>query len=339
MKAIFDDAHQIGSLRTATENFINSHDEFAHSITDVEAFFPEATAVNKEPMLISRRMGWVDDVLSHARKSPFSNIKSTAANITKDEARARGYVKGKQKVEEVITALKRKTTPQTIYKLQKLDRDDIIDITDFDVVAWIKGEMRIMLNEEVARAALVGDGRPSSSEDKINEINIRPIWTDDEVYTIHHTIPVQASMSEQDKAVEFIDGVIRASRQYKGSGHPALYVGSDLLMEMRLIKDADGHRLYKTDADLAADLRVDRIVEVEVMDGLKREVSGKQRLLGGIVVNFGDYTFGSNRGGEVNLFDNFDLNFNKQEYLLETRCSGALTQPASALSIEFEVTA
>lgn len=339
MKAIFDDAHQIGSLRTATENFINSHDEFAHGITDIEAFFPEATAVNKEPMLISRRMGWVDDVLSHARKSPFSNIKSTAANITKDEARARGYVKGKQKVEEVITALKRKTTPQTIYKLQKLDRDDIIDITDFDVVAWIKGEMRIMLNEEVARAALVGDGRPASSEDKINEINIRPIWTDDEVYTIHHTIPVQASMSEQDKAVEFIDGVIRASRQYKGSGHPALYVGSDLLMEMRLIKDADGHRLYKTDADLAADLRVDRIVEVEVMDGLKREVSGKQRLLGGIVVNFGDYTFGSNRGGEVNLFDNFDLNFNKQEYLLETRCSGALTQPASALSIEFEVTA
>ena len=267
-------------------------------------------------------------------KSPFSRIKSTAANVTAQEARARGYIKGKKKIEEQLTVLKRTTTPQTVYKLQKLDRDDIIDITDFDVVAWMRAEMRTMLDEELARAILIGDGRQISAEDKIKPDHIRPIWGDDDVYAVHTLLPPD-TLDTTEGVEEFIDTVIKSKKNYKGSGSPVMYVGTDILTKMRLIRDRDGYRRYKTDQELADDLRVSRIVEVELLDNQTREVSGKQRTFGCLIVNLRDYTMGANKGGEVTLFDDFDLNFNKEEYLIETRCCGALTVPSSALVFEF----
>lgn len=330
MKAILEDARTSGngSLKDAA---------LAHGITDIEVLFPEAQAVNNTPAMITRRMDWVSGVLGAVRKSPFSRVKSIAANITADEARARGYIKGNRKVEEQISALKRVTTPQTVYKLQKLDRDDIIDITDFDVVAWMKQEMRMMLDEELARAILVGDGRPSTSDDKILEDHIRPVWTDVETYTTHTVIDDSLTGSARAKA--FIEAAIRSRKFYKGSGTPTLYVGQDLLTEMRLIRDADGYRLYKNDQELADELRVAKIVEIELFDGVTRTVGEKTHKLGGIIVNLADYNMGATRGGEVTLFDDFDLNYNKYEYLIETRCSGALIQPMAALAIEFAASA
>ena len=334
---IFKDARSRGSLKEAWEEFALEHeydpDSLSHGIQNIEAFFPEVQAVQPQPSLISRRMEWVDVVLAGVRKSPFSRVKSMAANLTAEEARAKGYIKGTQKVEEQISALKRVTNPTTIYKLQKLDRDDVIDIVDFDVVVWMKAEMRMMLNEECARAYLVGDGRLASSNDKIDESCIRPIYTDDEVYAIH--IQAEADADPATQAKNFIDACIRGKKSYKGSGTPTLFVGPDLLTEMRLIKDEMGHRLYKNDQELADELRVSRIEEVEIMDGLERTVDNVDLALGGIIVNLIDYNVGATRGGEVTLFDDFDLNFNKYEYLIETRQSGALVQPASALVIEF----
>lgn len=325
MAAIISDAKQIGSLKTAA---------LQHGITDIDILFPEAKAVNQTPYLISREMAWVDSVLSAVHKSPFSRIKSTAANITADEARAKGYIKGNKKVEEVITALKRTTTPQTVYKLQKLDRDDIIDITDFDVVAFLKAEMRTMLNEELARAILIGDGRLASSNDKIKEDNIRPIWSDDETYAVH-TLIDDSDMERNERASAFIDACIRARKNYKGSGSPVMYIGSDLLTDMRLLRNSIGERLFKTDQELADELRVSRIQEIELLDEQTRNVDGNTREYGAIIVNLTDYTMGADKGGEVSLFDDFDLDYNKYEYLIETRCSGALTRPMSALVIEF----
>lgn len=334
---IFKDARSRGSLKEAWEDFAAEHeydpDSLSHGITNIDVFFPEAQAVQAQPSLISRRMEWVDVVLAGVRKSPFSRVKSMAANLTAEEARAKGYIKGTKKVEEQISALKRVTNPTTIYKLQKLDRDDVIDIVDFDVVVWMKAEMRMMLNEECARAYLVGDGRLASSNDKIDESCIRPIWTDAEVYAIHSQ--VADNNDPEIKAKNFIDAAIRAKKSYKGSGTPTLFVGPELLTEMRLIKDEMGHRLYKNDQELADELRVSRIVEVEIMDGLERTVNNVDLELGGIIVNLVDYNVGATRGGEVTLFDDFDLNFNKYEYLIETRQSGALIQPASALVLEF----
>ena len=334
---IFKAARSYGSLKDAWEEFALQNDydpdSLQHGITNIDRFFPEVQAVQNQPALISRRMEWVDVVLAGVHKSPFSRVKSMAANLTADEARAKGYIKGHQKVEEQIAALKRTTPPTTVYKLQKLDRDDVIDITDFDVVVWMKAEMRMMLNEECARAYLVGDGRIAQSNDKIDEGCIRPIWTDDETYAIHVT--VSANADPQQQAKDFIDGCIRAKKSYKGSGAPTLFIGPDLLTELRLIKDEMGHRLYKNDQELADELRVSKIVEVEIMDNLTRTVSGVTRTLGGIIVNLIDYNVGATRGGEVTLFDDFDLNFNKYEYLIETRQSGALVQPASALVVEF----
>lgn len=326
IKAIFDEAQRTGSLKDTV---------IAHGITDIEVLFPEVQTVTPTPELIARDMEWVQGVLSSTHKTPFSRIKSTAANITADEARARGYIKGKQKVEEQISALKRTTDPQTIYKLQKLDRDDIIDITDFDVVAWIKQEMRVMLNEEIARAILIGDGRSALSNDKIKPEHIRPVWGDSEVYATH--VALSGSLSGTARAKAFIEAAIRNRKYYKGSGAPTLYIGLDLLTEMRLIRDDLGYRLYKNDQELADELRVSKIVPIELFDGKTRKDSdsGDTFELGGIIVNLIDYNIGTNKGGEVTLFDNFDLNFNKEEYLIETRMSGALTKPKSALCIEF----
>lgn len=325
MADIFAEARHSGSLKETV---------LQHGITNIDVLFPDAQATTNQPQMISRRMEWVNTVLSGAHKSPFSRVKTVAANITEDEARAKGYIKGKQKKEEVFPVLKRVTTPQTVYKLQKLDRDDIIDITDFDVVAWMKGEMRVMLDEELARAALIGDGRTPGAEDKINESNIRPIWTDDELYAIHTT--VTEGENDEATALEMIDAFVKAADQYRGSGNPTLFIGRKQLTAMRLLKDKNGYRLYKSDQELADDLRVSKIVPVELFDDQTRSVGGKTRKLGGIVVNMSDYTFGSTRGGEVNLFDDFDLDYNKYEYLIETRCCGALTVPYSALVIELE---
>ncbi len=325
MTAIFDDAKRTGSLKDAV---------LAHGITNIEVLFPEVQAVNKAPYPIMRRMEWVSVVISGTRKTPFSRIKSTVANMTNEEARARGFIKGNQKVEEQISALRRITTPTTVYKLQKLDRDDIVDITDFDVVAWMKDEMRTMLDEEIARAILIGDGRSNASPDKINPLNIRPIWGDEAMYVINSTLVVTGMTIEQ-KAKAFVDQVVRSKKDYKGSGTPTMFISPELLVELRLLRDADGYRRYKTDQELADDLRVSKIVEVELFNGLKRTVDGVERELGAIIVNMSDYTVGATKGGEVTLFDDFDLNYNKYEYLIETRMCGALTMPYSAIVMEF----
>lgn len=327
IEAIFKDARRLGSLKESV---------LEHGITNIDVLFPEAQAVNATPAQIARRMEWVNVVLSGTHKSPFSRVKSTAVNMTEEEARARGYIKGNKKVEEQIAALKRVTTPTTIYKLQKLDRDDVIDITDFDIIAFMKGEMRTMLDEELARAILVGDGRPQISNDKIKEDCIRPIWSDEDTYAPHYTIDGDKITDPTERAKAFIDSAIRAHKDYKGSGQPTLFVGPELLTEMRMIRDQIGHRLYKNDQELADELRVKNIVEVEILDGYKRDKESKELTFGGIIVNLADYSVGSTRGGEVSLFDDFDLDYNKYEYLIETRCSGALIQPMSALVIDFE---
>lgn len=335
---IFKTAQRQGSLRQAVQDAC-----IEHGIENLEILFPEAKAVNTTPEMIMREQEWVAKVWNATRKSPFSRIKSTAADLTKDEARAKGYIKGKKKVEEQFALLKRVTTPTTVYKKQGLDRDDIIDITDFDVVSWLKAEMRLMLNEELARALLVSDGRLISSEDKINEQNIRPIWKDDDMYSIKYPIDMTGKTSNEDRADAIIEGANRARKSYKGSGSPTLYIGSDDLTTMLLAKDKTGRRLYNTINELAAALRVREIVEVPIMEGLTRTVEGDNSTnhnmaLIGIIVNLTDYTIGADRGGAVTMFDDFDIDYNKYKYLIETRCSGALTMPYSAIVLEYEVT-
>ena len=325
MKAIFSDAPRVGSLREAV---------LQHGIEDIEVLFPEAQAVNNQPYQIARRMEWVSVVLNGIHKSPFSRIKSTAANLTEAQARAKGYVKGRKKIEEQISALKRTTTPQTVYKLQKLDRDDIIDITDFDVVAWMKQEMRMMLDEEIARAILIGDGRLTSDPEKIMPEHIRPVWSDDEMYTIHQVLPA----AKATDYTEMIDEIVRSRKDYKGSGTPVMFIGPSVLTEMRLLKDQDSKMRYASDKELAEVMRVSAIHEVEVFDDVVRTVEGKDRKLVAIILNLADYTVGATKGGEVSLFDDFDLDYNKYEYLIETRISGALTMPKSAIAIEIQTT-
>lgn len=331
MKTIIDDAKKYGSLK---ESFLAHADEYG--ITNIDYLFPEAKNVNNTPDLIQREMSWVSSVMSGVHHAPFSRIKSTHADITEDEARAKGYIKGKLKKEEVFSLLKRSTTPTTIYKKQKLDRDDIIDITDFDVVAWLKSEMRMMLDEEIARAILVGDGRLASDDDKINESNIRPIWTDADLYSIKKV--VTTGDTDAKTAKNFIDTAIRSRKDYKGSGNPTLYTTEDMLTEMLLIEDSIGHKLYKTEAELATTLRVSRIVTVPVMEDLTRSVTvngaEKTNTLRGIIVNLNDYYVGADKGGAINMFDDFDIDYNQQKYLIETRCSGALVKPFSAIVLE-----
>ena len=325
MKAIFDEAPRYGTL---------SESVLQHGITDIEVLFPEAQAVNAQPYQLARRMEWVSVVLNGVHKSPFARIKSTAANLTEESARAKGYVKGRKKIEEQISALRRVTTPQTVYKVQKLDRDDVIDITDFDVVAFMKLEMRQMLDEEIARAILVGDGRAASDPEKIFEDHIRSVWKDDEMYTIHQVI----STSNATNYTAIIDDIVRSRKNYKGSGNPVMFIGPDMLTEMRLLKDNDNKFRYESDSKLAEAMRVSSIEEVELFDDLTRTVDGKDRKLVAIILNLADYTVGANKGGEVSLFDDFDLDFNKMEYLIEARMSGALTMPKSAIAIEIQTT-
>lgn len=311
-----------------------------YGIENIEYLFPDDRNVTRQPQFIQRDMSWVSVVMSGVHHVPFSRIKSVFADITADEARAKGYLKGKLKKEEVFTLLKRSTTPQTIYKKQKLDRDDIIDIVDFDVVAWLKSEMRMMLNEEIARAILVSDGRSTASDDKIKEDNIRPIWTDADLYTIKVGIDSVTYNDDDKLAKEFIRQCIKSRKDYKGSGNPALYTTEEMLTNMLLLEDGIGHRLYKTEEELRTALRVSKIVTVPVMEGLTREVTHEAdskayiHSLMGIIVNLTDYTVGADKGGAVSMFDDFDIDYNQQKYLMETRCSGALTKPYSAITIE-----
>ena len=311
-----------------------------YGIENIEYLFPDDRNVTRQPQFIQRDMSWVSGVMSGVHHVPFSRIKSIFADITADEARAKGYLKGKLKKEEVFTLLKRSTTPQTIYKKQKLDRDDIIDIVDFDVVAWLKSEMRMMLNEEIARAILVSDGRSTASDDKIKEDNIRPIWTDADLYTIKVGIDSVTYNDDDKLAKEFIRQCIKSRKDYKGSGNPALYTTEEMLTNMLLLEDGIGHRLYKTEEELRTALRVSKIVTVPVMEGLTREVTHETdskayiHSLMGIIVNLTDYTVGADKGGAVAMFDDFDIDYNQQKYLMETRCSGALTKPYSAITIE-----
>lgn len=300
-----------------------------YGIDNIEVLFPDARAVTDEPTFIKRRTDWVSGVLNDAKHSPFSRIKSIHADITDDKARALGYTKGNRKKEEVFKLLKRVTTPTTVYKKQKFDRDDLIDITDLNVVAWVKKEMRLMLDEEIARALLISDGRDISSQDKINEENIRPIWKDDSLYAI------KILLEKKVVGEDLVDAIIKSFADYEGTDTPKLYTTQTVVTELLLLKDKIGRRLYETKASLAAALGVSEIVEVPVMKGAARDTkkNGKADLVG-IIVNLADYTIGADKGGEVNMFDDFDIDFNQFKYLLETRISGALTQPKTAIVIE-----
>lgn len=335
METIIADGKRYGSLK---ESFLAHAEEYG--IKEIETLFPEPKSLNNPPEFIKREMGWVQKVMSGVHHTPFSRIKSSFADITEDDARAKGYIKGKLKKEEVFSLLKRTTTPTTIYKKQKLDRDDVIDITDFDVVAWLKSEMRMMLDEEIARAILVGDGRLASSDDKINESNIRPIWKDEDLYNIKATIEVDAAATPDQKAKAAIRAIIKSRKNYKGSGNPALYTTEDFLTDCLLLEDMNGRVIYDTEEKLRTALRVSAIVTVPVMEGLTRkDDEGNDLDLLGIIVNLNDYNVGADKGGAINMFDDFDIDYNQQKYLIETRCSGALIKPFSAISIEMKTKA
>ena len=320
MTAVINDAKRYGSMKDSA---------IAHGIEDIEYLFPDAHNLNTPPEFIKRDTGWVGKVMNAVHHTPFSRIKSMFADITEDDARAKGYIKGNLKKNEVFSLLKRTTTPTTVYKKQKLDRDDVIDITDFDVVAWLKGEMRMMLDEELA--FLIGDGRLAASDDKINEQNIRPIVSDADLYTIKAAVNVTANDTAEDKAKAFIRKVIKTRKDYKGSGEPTLYTTEDMLTDCLLIEDTTGRVIYDSVQKLASVLRVKEIVTVPVMEGAKGANGGD---LLGIIVNLTDYNVGADKGGAVNMFDDFDIDYNAQKYLIETRCSGALIKPYSAIAIE-----
>ena len=328
MNTIISDAKRYGSLK---ESFLAHAQEYG--IENIDYLFPEAETLNKTPEFIKRDTGWVSKVMNGVHHTPFSRIKSMFADITEDDARAKGYIKGNLKKEEVFSLLKRTTTPTTIYKKQKLDRDDVIDITDFDVIAWLKTEMRMMLDEEIARAILIGDGRLSSSDDKINEQNIRPIVSDADLYTIKTKITIANNATSDDKAKAFIRSVIKSRKNYKGSGEPTLYTTEDLVTDCLLLEDNTGRVIYDSLEKLKNVLRVKEIVTVPVMEGLK-DADGNDVLA--IVVNLADYNVGADKGGAINMFDDFDIDYNQQKYLIETRCSGALTKPYSAIAISLE---
>lgn len=333
MQTIIEDGKRFGSLK---ESFLQHAEEYG--IENIEYLFPEAKSLNTPPDFIKREMGWVQTVMSGVHHTPFSRIKSMFADITVDEARARGYMKGKLKKEEVFGLLKRTTTPTTIYKKQKLDRDDVIDITDFDVVAWLKSEMRMMLEEEMARAILIGDGRLPSSDDKINEQNIRPIWKDEELYTIRGIVKGDDS-DKAALATEFIDQSVRSMTNYRGSGSPTAYMTAEMLTECLLLKDTNGKRIYSNENEVATAMRVSKIVTVPVMNNQTRKEGSDTYTLQAIIVNLNDYNVGADKGGAINMFDDFDIDYNQQKYLIETRCSGALTKPFSAIVLETKKTA
>lgn len=325
MQSILADGKRYGSLKESA---------LQHGITEIGYLYPDHKTVNSTPDFIARDQEWVSVVMNGVRNTPFSRIKSIHADLRADEARALGYIKGKLKKEEVFTLLKRTTDPQTIYKKQKIDRDDVIDITDFDVVSWLKTEMRMMLNEEIARAILVGDGRLADSDDKIKEANIRPIWKDADLYAIKTLIELTSASTADEKAKAFIRAALKSRKEYKGSGQPTMFMSEDMLTDCLLMEDKQGRIIYETVEKLATALRVKNIVTVPVMENLSRVDEGKTKNLLGIMVNLSDYTVGADKGGAVNLFDDFDIDYNAQKYLIETRCSGALTKPLSAVVIE-----
>ena len=331
MKVMFDDMRRYGSLKDS----VAAHSA-EYGIEQIDWLFPEAKTQSAAPEFISRDTGWVQKVMNNVHHTPFSRIKSVFADITEDDARAKGYMKGNLKKDEVFTLLKRTTTPTTVYKKQKMDRDDVIDITDFEVVSWLKTEMRMMLDEELARAILVGDGRNSSSDDKINEQNIRPIVSDAELYTIRKKVTVKTNATDSEKAKAFIRAAVKSRKDYRGSGEPTLFTTEDWLTEMLLIEDTTGRTIYDTTEKLKSALRVKDIVTVPVMEGVKGVGGGD---LMGIIVNLVDYNVGADKGGAINMFDDFDIDYNQQKYLIETRCSGALTKPYSAIALELDATA
>lgn len=325
INAAIADGKSCGSMKDA---FI------AHGIEDVEWLFPEDHLLDTPPRIIDRDQSWVSKVMSGVHHIPFSRVKSMAADLTEEDARAKGYIKGNFKKEQVFSLLKRSTTPATVYKKQKMDRDDVADITGFDVIAWLKQEMRVKLNEELARAYLIGDGRLSSSDDKINEGNIRPIYNDDDLFTIKVQVETAAGDDTATKLDKMMTAVLKARKNYKGAGNPTFYTTEDILTDLRLMKDKIGHRLYKNDAEVAEALRVKEIVTVPQMENMKG-VNGGEFV--GLIVNLADYTVGADKGGAVNMFDDFDIDYNQQKYLIETRCSGAMTTPFGAMAIEYKV--
>lgn len=352
MEKILADAKRLGSLRDAVdsniENGVLSHSldttgmETAtgtqtYGFNDPEMLFPDYKSTSATPEWISRNMEWVTKLMSKVRRTPFSRIKSLYADITEDEARAKGYIKGKQKKEEVFSTLKRTTSPQTIYKKQKLDRDDIVDIVDFNVVAWIKAEMRVMLDEEIARAILIGDGRAADAEDKIKEDCIRPVVKDVPLFNTIIKVSVAHDADEATVAKETIKAIIRGRKNYKGSGRPDFWTTEDSVTEMLLLEDTIGHAIYKSEAELATKLRVAEIIPVEPMENQVVKITSGETTtsypLIGVVVNMTDYTVGADKGGAIAMFEDFDIDYNQQKYLIETRISGALTRPFSALTI------
>lgn len=324
INAAMADGKRCGSMKDA---FIQ------HGIEDVEWLFPEDHLLDNPPRIIDNDQTWVGKVMSSVHHIPFSRVKSMSADLTEEDARAKGYIKGNFKKEQVFGLLKRSTSPTTVYKKQKMDRDDIADITSFDVIAWLKQEMRTKLNEELARAYLIGDGRNAASDDKINEGNIRPIYSDDDFYTIKVQAEVATGADTETKIKAAMNASLKARKDYKGSGNPTLFTTEDNLTDMLLLEDKIGHRLYKNEAEVAQALRVKEIVTVPQMAGMKGTKGGE---LFGIVVNLADYTVGADKGGAVNMFDDFDIDYNQQKYLIETRCSGALTVPFSAMAIEYK---
>lgn len=350
---VFDEAYE-------NEADVLTHDEFTaimadagkssslkdvflqHGITGLDVLFPEAQMIRPQPDMITRNMGWVDLFWNALHRTPFSRIKSVYANLTANDARAKGYVKGAQKVDQVLAMLARETSPQTIYKKQTLDRDDVIDITSIDVIAWLKQELRMMLNEELCRAMLVSDGRGTTAPDKIKTDRIRPIYGDDPVYTIYYELTYGVSDTDDQKASKLIDACVRARKDYKGSGDPWFFATNEVIADLLLAKDTIGRRLYKDMNELQAALRVSKIVEVPVMDGVTRDraadatagITAATMDLLALIVNPKDYTIGADKGGAVSLFDDFDIDYNQMKYLIETRCSGALTLPYSAIAIE-----
>lgn len=326
LNAAMADGKRCGSMKDA---FIQ------HGIDDVEWLFPDDHVLDTPPHIIDNDQTWVGKVMNGVHHIPFSRIKSMSADLTEEDARAKGYIKGNFKKEQVFGLLKRSTSPTTVYKKQKMDRDDIADITSFDVIAWLKKEMRTKLNEELARAYLIGDGRNTASDDKINEGNIRPIVNDDDFYTIKVQAAVASSADTVTKIKAAMNASLKARKDYKGSGNPTLFTTEDNLTDMLLLEDKIGHRLYKNETEVAQAMRVKEIVTVPQMAGMKGSKGGE---LFGIVVNLADYTVGADKGGAVNMFEDFDIDYNQQKYLIETRCSGALTVPFSAMAIEYNVT-
>ena len=330
--AIFADAKRYGSLKESA---------LQHGITNIDLLFPDAQAIDKTPDWVSRESEWVRVVMNGVHHTPFARVKSLYADITADDARAKGFVPPNAKVEEVFPLYKRETPPQTIYKKQKMNRDDLIDITDFDVVAWLKAEMRAMLDEEIARAILVGDGRDPSSDDKILEERIRPVWTDNVAYAVHQVVDVAADGTPEQKAKAFIRAAVKSRKNYRGSGNPILFTTEDILTDCLLMEDNNGRVIYDTVDKLCNALRVSKVVTVPVMENKTRTATedGVSYTYGlmGMYLNLNDYNVGADKGGAVSMFDDFDIDYNAQKYLIETRCSGALVHPLSAVVLETKV--